>query len=107
MNYIETDALLNFLNDRDMVRVFLEWKHSLSHDGFVTTRVLASDNILKRCYHMVLLTIGDIVLGVRYKSHSLRSVINDIENARLSYIYGGKAHFFHFRRFSMIKNPAL
>jgi ubiquinone/menaquinone biosynthesis C-methylase UbiE len=107
VDYIETDVLLNFMNTKEMAKVLKTWEHCLAEDGFITTRILASNNIFRRMYDPFLFTLGALVVGAKYKTHTLNSVAKSIHNATLKFVYGGKTNFFQIKRLSLVEHRNL
>ncbi len=105
VDFIETDTLLNFFNSPDMGKVIKEWHDILTPSGFVTTRILANHNRIRRYYDEFLFALGKLVIGASYKTHSVHTIALNIKKAGFEFINGGHSSFAQQKRFSMIKNP--
>lgn len=103
IDYIESDILLNFFHAHELSVVINEWARCLALKGFITTRMLASNHLIKRGIDAVLMRLGEWVMGVTYRSHSLARVKSCLNTAELTFVNGGTSGFFHFQRLSMIK----
>lgn len=104
IDYYETDTLLNFFCPRDVKRVLKGWKYSLKNQGFITTRVLASDHPFRRAWEEFLFLLGKIVIGAPYRTHSLNFVIQTATSLKFNVIHSGASSFGQQRKLAMYKS---
>jgi hypothetical protein len=63
-------------------------------------------NRLRRAYDSFLFILGNAVLDVKYRVHTIQTIKENLLKTGFRFVHGGKADLFQFKRFSIIKPPA-
>ena len=103
VDYVETDAFLEYFPPQELDLLLAEWSRVLRKDGFITTRAFASDSFFGTIVDNVRLLIAKHVFGVQVYRHTKEVLGTALRRAGFRFVIGGNTFLPTFKRFSIVK----
>ncbi len=103
IDWIETDGLFEFFDNKTLRQLLTVWKNILVHDGFITTTATSSRWKLQEYFDRFKVWIGKIWLGVTVYPHTRDEMRHNLASSGFKYVEGPTL-LPYFKRYSMIND---
>lgn len=102
IDWIETDGLFEFFDNKTLVRLLSEWSRILKPTGFATTRATSTANIFDILVDKFKIWVGDKIVKVKVYTHTRKEMHDNFTKAKLS-VVEGPTFVPYFKRYSLVK----